>query len=176
MKHFLFVVCFCFSMFTLDAQTKASSDFKIAYFDMDSLLTIMPEFKVVSDSAQVFYLRLEAQLNDMNVYIQKLKEEIISKDWTKEVAAVKAAELEALQTRAKKFQEIAREEYAAYRERLLAPVIAKINAAAKKVAKEKGYAFVLDGGKEVGIIIFANESYNIFDDMCKELGIPLPKK
>lgn len=178
MKHFFVILLFCVSVFAVNAQSKAQSgaDFKVAYFDRDSLLKIMPDYKAAADKAQQFYQNLEKQISDMNMSQQLLVEEIATKDFTPQAKAIKEKELTALQNDIAAFKVTAQEEYKAYNERMLAPMIEKINAAAKKVAREKGYAYVLDGSKSAGIIIFANESYNIFDDMCKELGIPVPKK
>lgn len=177
MKHFFVVAFVCLSMMSVNAQTKAQpgSDFKIAYFDLDSLLAIMPEFKIAADSAQSYYTKLEARMYLKNVKLEGEMEELdrMAEGKAKEA---KKKEIEDMSNDISNYQVTSQENYEAYKTKLLVPVFAKISAAAKKVAKEKGYAFVLDGSKTATTIVFANESYNIFDDMCKELGIPVPRK
>jgi outer membrane protein len=170
MKRLLSITAIlCFFAFTSNAQNK---EFKIAYFDLDSLLSMMPEFTVASDSAQKYYDRLEKEMYNMTIELQKKTDEYISKDWSKEESVRRQKELDDLEQRIKDFQVVSQDEYTEYRSKMLVPIFHKVQAAAKKVAKEKGYAYVLDGSQSATVIIFASESYDIFDDMCKELKIP----
>lgn len=179
MKHFLLLLLFCVPVTAVNAQSKTSTApaFKIAYFDKDSLLAIIPEFIAANDSAQKFQAELEKQMTVMLEELQKKSDEYnkLGHKPPKEIIE-QEKELYSLQQNIQAFQTVAQEKYEAYKKQLLVPVYSKVNDAARKIAKEKGYAYVLDGSKSAEIIIFANESYNIFDDMCKELGISIPKK
>lgn len=71
----------------------------------------------------------------------------------------------------KEIETFADEQYEARRKELFDPVMKKINAAAAVVAREKGYACVLDVSEEAGIVLYYDEAYNITADVCVKLGL-----
>ena len=169
MKKIILFLCFSFAVLSVSAQ---KTSFKIAYFDMDSLLEIMPDVKAVNDTIHTFSAETEKETQLMQ---QKLDEMIEKYEKTPVGRTLerKAQEedITAFQQRMTEYREARQTETEEMQNRLMEPVMEKINKTAKKIATEKGYAFVLDSSKSAATVIYANQSYNIMNEMCKELGI-----
>lgn len=146
---------------------------KIAHFNLDSLLTILPDMKTANDKAAAFYKDLESKMYAMQMEYENKKNELEN---TKDLSPVKKAQLEseiaALESRIEAFQAQAQIDYTNYKAELVGPIFAKIQSAANEVAAEKGYDIVLDSSWGTGVVVYANPKDDIFRAVCAKLGIP----
>lgn len=132
----------------LTSGTAASAQ-KIAYIDMDSLISLMPEYKVARDSAQNFVKMLENELISMQNQLQQEQEK-----YEKDMAApggippvMKASREKRLQQMyqdIQTYQQNAQMEIQKKNDQLSKPIYEKANAAIKRVATAKGYKMVID--------------------------------
>lgn len=177
MKRFVFLLLT--SLFLLPAVSlKAQKPFKMAYFDLDSLLDIMPEMLRATDDAAAYYRTLEDQMYKMQNQLDSMQMEY---DKTRanlpaDQRTIKEQSIHDLQQNIEIFRQQAQEDYENYRKKLVEPIYNKIKEAAKAVAKEKGYAFVLDSSESMSVVLYSDQAYDIFDDMRIKLGIPALKK
>ena len=165
MKRILILLLISVSAITLRAQSPA----KVGYFDLDSLLTIMPEMKVASDSAALYYHKLENQLGVMQEELQ-LKQYGLN-NLRKAARAQREQEIYELQMRIEMFRSQAEADYSAYREKLVEPIYKKIQDACKAVATEKGYELIIDSSEATGLVLFASGANDVFPEICAKLGI-----
>ncbi|WP_008587870.1 OmpH family outer membrane protein [Niabella soli] len=141
---------------------------KIAAVDMDGLVYSLPEIQTVQKTMQTFqqdsiggeYTRLSKELHD---------KDSVYKD-AKTSASVKATlekEMAPIQNTLMGWQQIAGELNQQKQQQLLAPLYNKVHQAITAVAKEKGYAYVL----QIGAFIVAPEADNISLAVAQKLGI-----
>lgn len=170
---FCLSVFFLLSAFSLKAQKAVPT--RVAYFDIDSMLSIMPEMQKATAEANTFWGKMETELYQMQVELDKKKNEYdTNSTWTPVVKKIKGEEIQALQERSVAFTGMAKTEYEEFRKQLIDPIMAKINAAAKAVAAERGYDIVLDSSKSAGMVVFVNGKDDIFNAVRIKLGVPSP--
>lgn len=158
------------------AQTKASPA-TVAHFDLDSLLSIMPEMQKASDSAAAYYSQLENQLYSMQAELERKGAiyDSLKDKMSPLIRGIKEKEMYDLQNSIQLFQQRAQQDYANLRASLVEPIYNKIIAAAKKVALARGYRYVIDSSKTAGVILYASDVDDIFTAIRLELKIPEPK-
>jgi len=88
---------------------------------------------------------------------------------TEEENAERARELQATQQKIMQYRQTAQEDLQKKETDLLRPVYEKARTAIQKVAREKGYDYVLDSTTGTGVILA--DGYNLLSDVKKELGI-----
>lgn len=173
MKRFVFL--FLLIAFVSPAFGQAPVKFKVAALNVDSLLDIMPEMQAASDSLTALQKRIDLQLQDMKDLLAQKEYEYDSITklhlWSPLITALKEKQIEDMRQNIKEIETFADEQYEARRKELFDPVMKKINAAAAVVAREKGYACVLDVSEEAGIVLYYDEAYNITADVCVKLGL-----
>ena len=82
---------------------------------------------------------------------------------------VKIKELQDLESRIKTFESSAQEDFQNKQEETLTPIIDRAKAAISEVAKELGYTYVFD--TSLGVLLYQEESDNIFEAVKKKIGI-----
>jgi len=166
-----------FTALLLVSGKAVQAQFKIAYLYADSLFLVMPE-KLTADSAiaevtKLYQDRYEKK-NAEYESVGKEAQEMIDKNKGQQPIGdpkfdflVKDAE-----SLYKELQEIERtlqSTISAKRQELYDPIVKKAKAAIAEVAKEKGYAYVLDAS--IGTVWYAPQQDNILMDVKKKLGI-----
>lgn len=146
-------ICFLITG-TLSAQ-------KMAHVDVDSLLSMMPEYKE-------FTTKREAKLKELETLLAGLQKEYKEKYTYLETnyptmsdieKADKQAELAGFEQRIQTAQANAQQTYQAYEASLQKPIFEKVNKAIELVAKENGYKYVLS--KAEGFVLYADPSDDI---------------
>lgn len=145
MKNLLKIAFILLIALTTSTVSKAQ---KIAYIDMDSLISMMPEYKVAKDSAQKFVKMLENELVVMQQQFQTEQdayEKLIAGGNVP--AAMKTAKEKRLQDmyqNIQNYQQTAQQDIQAKNDQLSKPIYEKANKAIGEVAKTKGYKMVID--------------------------------
>jgi outer membrane protein len=160
---------------SVNAQAKAAPT-AIAHFELDSLLNVMPDFKKAQEDAQNYYKSLEGQLMKMKVELDRkmVEYDSLGPTWSPLIKGLKEKEIVDAQQNMEAFQMSAQQDFANKRAELLKPIYEKIRNAAKAVAVRRGYKYVIDSSESSAIVIYSSPADDIFLDMLKELGIPVP--
>ncbi|SDP61584.1 periplasmic chaperone for outer membrane proteins Skp [Mucilaginibacter sp. OK268] len=133
----------------LFAGNFANAQTKIGHINFNQLIDMMPETKTVTTQMQAYQKTFIDQLTSMNnEYTTKGQEfQKNQATMTDAVRTVKGNELQDLQKRMQDYQNNAQQQVDAKRQELGKPLIDKATAAVNTVAKEKGYAYVLDSSQ-----------------------------
>jgi outer membrane protein len=147
---------------------------KSGYFNMDQMLSIMPEVGKIDTLLQRF------QADSINAEFASLvqdynyKDSLLTKtDTTKIPAATRRQyrrDLEQIAYQVQNWQQISQNVMQNKQQELLAPVYQRIYAALNQVAKENGYGFVY---REEALMV-APPSDNLIPMVAKKLNIKLP--
>ena len=160
------------TLWTTDAAAQ-----KIAHINSNDLLQLMPEVKAANKEMEAYSKQLEEQLSSMTTELQKKYDEYTktADKMPDAVKDLKEKELQQLQERIETFRETARESVQNKEKQLLEPIIKKAKEAVQSVAKENGYAYVLD--TSTGAVIMFPDSDNLMALVKKKLNIsdtPIP--
>ena len=144
---------------------------KIAFIELDSLLSITPEMIEVKNISADYYKQLESaladmqkELNDKNVEYQNNE-----KTYTDLIKQTKQKELQDINQRLQSFQQQAQADFQKKNVELMKPINEKAKKAIEKVAKAKGYKIVLD--TTLGAVLYYEPTDDIFLLVKAELGI-----
>lgn len=175
MKQVIKIVIAAF-MFIAAPQFAAAQ--KIAHINRDSLIRIMPDYQVIKDSLAHQQIALETQANSMLLEYQRKKRERDSLEGKKSplILAVMDNDLAALEQRYMDFAQLADQELLNLQVALITPLMKKVDDAIAAVAKEKGYAYVLDSS-EGSNVLYSRPEDDIFLAVCAKLKVtpPAPK-
>lgn len=164
----LVLVCGLMS-FQADAQ-------KIAYVDMQELVTAMPELA----SADTALAKYQQDLGQAYQGVQSefnTKAESFVKDsatMSDAIKEVKRSELRDLQTRMMQLQQSSQQKLQQKQQELIAPIVTKVQQAVEAVAKAKGYTYVInDSGSDSGsgILIVKPAGDNLTAQVKTKLGV-----
>ena len=144
---------------------------KIAYVELDSLLSVMPEMAEAKKASAEHYKQLEGTLSTMQKELNDKLAEFQSneKTYTDLIKTTKQKELQDLNQRIQDFQVQAQTDFQKKNEELTKPINAKAKKAIEKVAKAKGYKMVLDGSG--ALLLYSEPADDIFPAVKAELGI-----
>jgi outer membrane protein len=143
LKVALVAVCIVFAGNLAKAQTK------IGYIAIDQLVDQMPETKAAIANITAYNKQFIDQLTTMNNELQSKGQAYQAQraTMTDAVRTSKEGELADLQKRFQDYQTTAQQQVEAKRNELGKPIIEKVRGAAAQVAKEKGYAYVINSSQ-----------------------------
>lgn len=155
--------------FSTQAQTTAPQ--KIGYVDFNTLLQAMPGIDSVRVALQTYQGTLTEQMDQMRVEFENKYLDYQSKaaGMSDIIKQNKEQELQQLQERIDAFQNQAQQDLQAKQQKLLQPLIDRAKAAVEKVAKEKGYTYVLNAIEDV--VLYSTPADNLLPAVKKSLGI-----
>ncbi|MFD1094194.1 OmpH family outer membrane protein [Salegentibacter chungangensis] len=156
---------------TLGATTLTNAQTKVAHIATQDLIESMPAYKNAMDQLDKLEKTYDAEIKDMLAEAQSTMQRYQSEAETKteEENAKRASELQATERRIQEHSQKARQDLQKKQQDLLKPVMEKARAAIQKVARAKGYDYVLDSTTGTGVILA--EGYDLMPDVKKELGI-----
>ena len=148
-----------------------SNDFRIAYFDIDSLQEKYQYFKDVSGQMKQKEANLSSQMDALQNTYQKRLKELQEKGPTMTQSEGEAAQREVAQMQ-QKFQQrqmSMEQDLKKHQVDLMTDVRNKIENYLKEYNKEKGYAFILS--YEPGFMLYYRDSvYDITNDVIRGLN------
>ncbi|HRD58823.1 MAG TPA: OmpH family outer membrane protein [Ferruginibacter sp.] len=162
MKKMLVVAVMALGAFNVSAQ-------KIGYISPDELIGSMPEADKADKELQVYQEELGKQGQDMMKELS-VKDSLFVKDSAKlspTMKDLKRRELIELYQKVQGWQNQAQELYNVEAQKKIAPIRTKALDAIKTVAKENGYAYVMD----VQSVIVAPPGDDLLPLVKKKLGI-----
>ena len=142
-KVALVAVCMVFMGNFAKAQTK------IGHIDFGVVYTAMPEYATINKQMQTYQQQFVDALNVMGKDYDNKMGEYNAKQATMTDAEklTKQGEIKDLEKRSTEYQASAKNQVDAKAAELSKPLIDKVRAAITQVAKEKGYAYVIDSSQ-----------------------------
>ena len=164
----LFIVC------ALLGTGKSAFAQKIAYMSIEQMVSIMPEAARIDTMLQKFQADSLNQTLNTIVAEYQYKDSILTKtDTTKTPKSVLnqlRTDVNVLAYQIQNWQSLASQAYQAKQDQLLAPIYNKVGTALRAVAKEKGYAYVLN--KDVFLV--APDGDDLLPAVAAKLGVKIP--
>ena len=156
---------------TASKANTGSNNFRIAYFDIDSLQEKYNYFKDVSGEMKSKEANLTSQMDALQNSYQKRMKELQDKAPTMNQSEGEAAQREVAQMQQKyqQRQMSMEQDLKKHQIDLMTDVRNKIETYLKEYNREKGYAFILS--YEPGFMLYYRDSvYDITDDVIKGLN------
>ena len=154
---------------------------KIGYTNVDYLLASVPESKQIENELKTYKDQLDKQLE---VKAKEFREKYESYEkgasmMTEVIRADKERELQDLNSQIEQFQKNAEQSLQEKQQKLMKPVLEKIQKAIDEVAAENGFTYVLssDGAMgQVPIVLYGPDNLNISDLVLKKMGVTPPSE
>lgn len=147
-----------------------SAQAKVAHINVTELMSAMPEMKAANTQLENYGKTFDTEYKSMVAEYQTKIEK-----YDKEAASVSDAinetrsqEVQEMGQRIQQYQQSASKDMQKKQEEILKPILEKAKAAIQKVAKAKGYQYVLDSTVGSGVIVA--EGPDLLADVKKELG------
>lgn len=157
--------------FTLGATAFTNAQSKVAHIASQELVQELPTYKDAMVQLEKLQKTYDAEIRDMMAEAQKTMQRYESEAPTKteEENQKRAQELQSTQQRIREHGQNAQQDLQKKELDLLKPVYEKARVAIQKVARAKGYEYVLDSSTGSGVIMA--DGYNLMPDVKKELGM-----
>ncbi|WP_306353811.1 OmpH family outer membrane protein [Flavobacterium sp. '19STA2R22 D10 B1'] len=152
------------------ANQAINAQAKVAHIDISELMATMPEMKTAQGQLEKLSKTYDAEYRTMvEEYQNKLKKyDQEAATVTEKVNDDRSKEVQDLQKRIVDYRDTATKELQQKELDLVKPVMEKARTAIQKVAKAKGYQYVLDASNGGGVILA--DGPNLLADVKKELG------
>ncbi|TRW21913.1 OmpH family outer membrane protein [Flavobacterium zepuense] len=148
----------------------ANAQAKVAHINVSDLMTNMPEMKAADAQLKKLTATYDTEYNSMVEEFRKkvAQYEKESSTVTDAVNETRSKEVQDFQKRIQDYQQNATKELQGKQEAIYKPIMEKSRAAIQKVAKAKGYQYVLDSTTGSGLLLA--DGPDLLADVKKELG------
>lgn len=156
---------------TLGATSFMHAQTKVAHISAQELVESMPDYTSAMSQLEKLGKTHEADIQEMVKEYQATLERYDAEATTKtdEENQRRMAELQQTQRSIGEFEQTIRQEMQKKQMDLLKPVMEKANETIQKVARDKGYEYVLDTSPGAGILLA--DGYDLMPDVKKALGM-----
>lgn len=146
---------------------------KIGHIDADALVGMMPEAKAAEAQLKQYSEQLQKDLTDMETELETKINAFRNNEqmMTTVTREAKAQELQQLQARIQEFSQRAQQDLQNKQVELLQPIFEKASKAIEDVAREKGFAYILDSSQSKAVVVFAEGGEDIMPLVKAKLGI-----
>ena len=160
----MMLVAFIFTAMGVSAQVK------LGHIDAQKLISIMPETIAAQKQMEQKQAEMEKELMNMQ---EKFQAEVAeyeknAKTYSEAMLATKQQDLQEMQQRILRFQELASAELKKKQQELMTPIINKAMEAIKTVGKENGFTYIHD---QAALLFAADNSEDVLLLVKKKLGI-----
>ena len=153
------------------ATSFVNAQSKIAHIDTQALVEVMPEMKSAQGQLEKLQKTYDTEIKNMakelDTKIKQYEGEAESK--TDEENSKRVQEVQGMQNNIKAYRDQAMKDLQQKEIDIFQPLLEKARAAIQKVARAKGYQYVLDSATGNGVILA--DGYDLLPDVKKELGI-----
>jgi len=171
MKKIISLVMLC-ALLVAGNTTKAQG--KIGYMSIDQMVSIMPEATKIDTLLSKYQSDSLNQTLNTIVAEYQYKDSILTKtDTTKTPKSVLnqlKTDVNVLAYQIQNWQTLAGQAYQAKQDQLLGPIYTKVATALRTVAKEKGYAYVMNKD----IFLVAPDGDDLLPAVAAKLGVKIP--
>ncbi len=164
-KFWILMIC----LGVLGLGTLQAQNYKIGYFDTQSVLPKMPAYKKAQAEMKTYAKKLEDELKRMQQVFQKLYQNYQQNGAKMSAGARKSAEtnLQKKDAELRQFQQTAPGRIRKKEAELLKPIYTRVENAIKAVSKEGSYSFVLRRASS----IYASKKHDISPLVLKKMGL-----
>jgi len=158
-----------------------AQEFKIGYTNIDFIVFNMPEVEGVSSELTTYRKQLMTQVTSKENALRAKAEEFQAMaeqpNANRDVLQQKNAEILKMREDYEKFAAQAEQAYGAKEAEKMNPVYQKVQDAIEAVRIENGLAIILNSqiGGSGGIVLAADDSYNITSKVFTKLNVPMPE-
>jgi outer membrane protein len=154
-------------LFSVNAMAQS----KVGHINAQALIETMPEAQAAQKSLQAYAEELDKDGKGLiDEYQKKLKEfDGAAASMTENMKEIKGKEIQTAQKNIQDYQESAQQKIEAKRQEILKPIYDKARKAIEDVAKEKGYAYVLDSS--AGVLLVSPAGDDLAPLVKTKLGI-----
>ena len=169
MRHLklLFVAAVLF----IGTSTMTAQDAKVAHINTQELVQAMPEMKAAQSQLeklqQTYDTEIKAMLKEWDTKVKQYDAEADNK--TEEENRKRIEEVQGMQKNSNDYRQQAVQDLQKKEIDLFRPILEKARAAIQKVARAKGYQYVLDASEGNGVILA--DGTDLLADVKTELGI-----
>jgi outer membrane protein len=157
------------------AGNLAKAQGKIGYINLAQLVQATPDVKAVQAQLDTYSKQFQDQYTAMTTEYQSKGQQYEAQraTMTDAVRTAKEAELQDLQKRIQAFSTDAQQKVQAKTSELSKPLFDKLHATVSQVAKEKGYAYVIDSSATQGteLLLVSPPGDDLMADVKAKLGI-----
>jgi outer membrane protein len=153
---------------------------KIGWTNVDYILNVMPDSKKIQNELQIQKQQLEKVLQEKSKEFED-KYKAYEKNqatWSELIRADKEKELQGMNQSITELKQGSEQDLQNKYQKLVQPVLAKINEAINVVGKENGFTYILNmdaGANTTPIILYSGvEENNISNLILKKLGVEPP--
>lgn len=149
----------------------ANAQSKVAHIASQELVNSMPEYKSAMNELERLQKNYDAEIKTMMGELQAKAKRYDSEAATKtqEENAKRVQEVQSTERTIGEYRNNALKDLQKKEVELLKPVIEKARVAVQKVARAKGFQYVMDATTGTGLILA--EGYDLMADVKKDLGI-----
>ena len=150
--------------------TGVAAQVKLGHIDAQRLISTMPETVAAQKQLEDKQAEVEKELTNMREQFQTKAAEYSknAKTYSDVVLASKQQELQDMEQRIMRFQQIAVENLQKTQEELMNPIVAKAMEAIKTVGKENGFTYIYDSG---ALLYTAETAEDVLPLVKKKLGL-----
>ena len=148
----------------------AQAQAKVAHINVSDLMAAMPEMKAAQAQLEKVTKTYDTEYNTM---VEEFRKKV--GQYEKEASTVtdavndtRSKEVQDMQKRIQDYQQNASKELQAKQEAIFKPILEKSRLSIQKVAKAKGYQYVLDSTSGSGVLVA--DGPDLLADVKKELG------
>lgn len=169
MKKTLIAIVACLLAFGGTAM--AQRTVKIGHINSNELMQIMPGRDSAQAVLQAEVTELENTLKGMQAEAEKRYNEYVANQagWTELIRQTKQREIQDMAARIEEFQQNAQTSLQNREQELLKPIIDRAKQAIEEVAREGGYAYILDTG--TAAVLYDGGGEDIMPLVKKKLGL-----
>ena len=170
MKQFTKVVVAIALIVGMTSAVNAQS--KVAHINSQTLVESMPIYKSAMSELEKLQKSYDADIQGMGTELQSTMERYNreAETQTDEENGRRMQEVQETRSNIVNYQQTALKKLQEKEQELLKPIIEKARVAIQKVARAKGYEFVLDSTPGAGGVLLA-DGYDLMPDAKSELGI-----
>ncbi len=156
---------------TLGATSFANAQSKVAHIATQELIEQMPSYKAAMNQLEKLQKTYDTEIKDMVTEAQGTMKRYEAEAQTKtdEENQRRANELQQTQRSIGEYRQDAMQKLQEKEVQLLRPVLEKARTTIQKVARAKGFDYVLDSTTGTGVIMA--DGYNLMADVKTDLGI-----
>ena len=149
-----------------------AQDSKIAHIATQALVEAMPTYKAAIGELEKLQKSYDAQINEMGTELQKTMERYgrEAEQQTDETNLGRQKEVQETERKILEYRQNALRDLQKKEQDLLKPILEKARLAIQKVARAKGFQFVLDSTPGAAGVIMA-DGYDLMADVKADLGI-----
>ena len=174
-KHFFLIL-----LVGLFCQQALAQEQKIGFYESDYILQQIPEYEGIQQQLDLLSSQWKEQVTELENEIKELEEDYEAKEilYTDEIRNQRQNEI--AQKKKEKEQFLAQKfgpegEYFSRQRELLEPIQRQVFTAVRAVAQLNNYDFVFDRSGDI-YMVFANNEYNLNEDILLELGIEIEEQ